>query len=46
MMRHASLASTQIYKTVDEDERRDAIRRLVAWVVSWAKRLRPTVSWV
>jgi len=29
-MRHASLSSTQIYTAVDEDERRDAINRLVA----------------
>jgi integrase/recombinase XerD len=30
LMRHASLTSTQIYTAVDEDERRDAINRLVA----------------
>ena len=30
LMRHQSLTSTQIYTAVDEDERRDAINRLVA----------------
>jgi len=30
LMRHSSLASTQRYTAVDEDERRDAINRLVA----------------
>ena len=30
LMRHESLSSTQIYTAVDEDERRDAINRLVA----------------
>jgi site-specific recombinase XerD len=29
-MRHESLASTQIYTAVDEDERRDAIDLLAA----------------
>jgi integrase len=30
LMRHSSLSSTQVYLAVDDDERRDAINRLVA----------------